>query len=237
MPAPHTPWLPTPAYKGKTQVGDYGDYVAMVDDAVGEILKTVEKMGFSKNTIIIFTSDNGPYWRENFVKQYNHASAGVFRGMKGDAFEGGHRVPFIVKYPNHVKPGSESKATTTLANLFSTAEDIIGIHSNKNKPEDSYSILPILLGKSSVVENQPAIVNISSIGFYSIRKGPWKLITKLGSGGFTVPKEITPKAGEPIGQLYNLDSDIHEDNNLYQQYPEKVKELTELLEKIKNLKK
>jgi len=237
MPAPHTPWMPTPAYKGKTQVGDYGDYVAMVDDAVGEILKTVEKMGFSKNTIIIFTSDNGPYWRENFVKQYNHASAGVFRGMKGDAFEGGHRVPFIVKYPNHVKPGSESKATTSLANLFSTAEDIIGIHSNKNKPEDSYSILPILLGKSSVVENQPAIVNISSIGFYSIRKGPWKLINKLGSGGFTVPKEITPKAGEPIGQLYNLDSDIHEDNNLYQQYPEKVKELTELLEKIKNLKK
>ena len=157
--------------------------------------------------------------------------------VEGDAFEGGHRVPFIIRYPNHVKPGTTSNATTTLANLLATTADIVGIYSQKYKPEDSYSILPILLGKSTLVENQPAIVNISSIGFYSIRKGPWKLVTKLGSGGFTAPKEISPKAGEPIGQLYNLDTDIHEDNNLYQQYPEKVKELTELLEKIKNLKK
>lgn len=237
MPAPHTPWLPTPAYKSKSVVGDYGDYVKMVDDAVGEILKTVENMGFSKNTIIVFSSDNGPYWRDNFVKQYNHASAGVFRGMKGDAFEGGHRVPFIVKYPNHVKPGSVSNVTTTLANLMATCADIVGNHSEKYIPEDSYSILPILLGKSTTIDRQPAIVNISSIGFYSIRKGPWKLITKMGSGGFTAPKEITPKGDEPIGQLYNLETDIHEDVNLYKQNPEKVKELTELLEKIKKFKK
>ena len=237
MPAPHTPWLPTPAYKGKSVVGDYGDYVKMVDDAVGEVLKKVEKMGFSKNTIIIFTSDNGPYWRDNFVQQFQHASAGVFRGMKGDAFEGGHRVPFIVKYPNHVQPGSVSNATTTLANLMATCTDIVGIHSEKYIPEDSYSILPILLGKSTTIDHQPAIINISSIGFYSIRKGPWKLITKMGSGGFTAPKEITPKGDEPIGQLYNLDNDIHEDVNLYKQLPEKVKELTELLEKIKSYKK
>ena len=214
MPAPHTPWMPTPAYKGKSKVGDYGDYVNMVDDAVGEILAKVEKMGFSKNTIIVFTSDNGPYWRENFVKQYNHASAGIFRGMKGDAFEGGHRVPFIIKYPNHVKPGSESNATTTLANLFATTEDIIGLQPHNYKPEDSYSILPILLGKDSVVVNQPAIVNISSIGFYSIRKGPWKLITKLGSGGFSAPKEINPKSGDPIDQLLDVEMDPLQEDQL-----------------------
>jgi hypothetical protein len=94
-----------------------------------------------------------------------------------------------------------------------------------------------LLGKSTGIEEQPAIVNISSKGILDIRKGPWKLITKLGSGGFTVPAEITPKPGEPIGQLYNLDTDVHEDHNLYNENPEKVKELSYLLEAIQKAKK
>ncbi len=237
MPAPHTPWLPKPGYVGKSKAGEYGDYVVEVDDAVGQVLHVLDSMGLSKNTIVIFASDNGPYWRENFVAQFNHKSAGEFRGMKGDAYEGGHRVPFIVRYPGKVKAGSISDATTTLANLLATCADLLGDHSEKYQTEDSYSILPILTGKATTVAEQPAIINISSKGFYDIRKGSWKLITKIGSGGFTAPVEIKPKPGEPIGQLYNLATDIHEDNNLYNQNPQKVKELSDLLNKIIAAKK
>ena len=237
MPAPHTPWLPTPGFAGKSNAGEYGDYVQMVDDAVGKVLHALDSLGLSENSMVVFTSDNGPYWRENFVQKYNHHAAGEFRGMKGDAFEGGHRVPLIVRYPGKVKEGTVSNVPTTLANFMSTCAELLGNHSSKFKTEDSYSILPVLTGKATEIANQPAIVNISSKGTFDIRKGPWKLITKLGSGGFTVPVEIQPKAGEPAGQLYNLDNDIHEDHNLYSQFPEKVKELTDLLDKIKGAKK
>ncbi|MCW3091685.1 MAG: sulfatase [Ferruginibacter sp.] len=233
MPAPHTPWVPGAAYRGKSLAGEYGDYIQELDDAVGRVLRVLDSMGFSKNTVVVFTSDNGPYWRDNFVQMYNHNAAGEYRGMKGDAFEGGHRVPFIVRYPGNVKPNAVSNVTTTLANLMATCADLTGNHSTVFDTEDSYSILPVLLGKSTQIAEQPAIVNISSKGFYDIRKGPWKLITNLGSGGFTVPVNIEPAMGQPAGQLYNLETDIHEDNNLYSQHPEKVKELTELLEKIK----
>jgi len=237
IPAPHTPWLPTAGFIGKSQAGEYGDYVQMVDDAVGKVLHALDSLGLSENTLVVFTSDNGPYWRENFVQKYNHHAAGEFRGMKGDAFEGGHRVPLIVRYPGKVKPGTISNATTTLANLMSTCADLTGNHSAKFETVDSYSILPVLTGKATQVANQPAVVHISSKGLLAIRKGPWKLIMGLGSGGFTVPAQIKPTPGEAIGQLYNLDNDIHEDHNLYSQFPEKVKELTTLLEKIKNAKK
>lgn len=233
MPAPHTPWVPGKEFAGKSKAGEYGDYVQEVDDAVGKILKTLDSLGMSDNTLVVFSSDNGPYWRENFVQEFHHKAAGVFRGMKGDAFEGGHRVPFMVRYPGKVKPGSVSDASTTLANLMATCSELIGNPSAKFETEDSYSILPVLLGKATSVKEQPAIVNISSKGLYDIRKGNWKLILGLGSGGFSVPSEIKPKPGEPIGQLYDLDKDVSETTNLYATHPEKVKELTDLLYKIK----
>ncbi len=237
MPAPHTPWVPGENYRGKSQAGEYGDYVQQVDDAVGMVLRTLDSMGLSENTIVIFSSDNGPYWRQNFVDMFHHKAAGEFRGMKGDAYEGGHRVPFIVRYPGKVKAGTISRATTTLANLMATCADLIGRHAAAFETEDSYSIWPILTGKSEAIAEQPAVVNISSRGTYSIRRGDWKLITRLGSGGFTVPFAEEPVPGGPGGQLYNLATDIHEDNNLYNQYPRKVKELNALLEKIQNAKK
>ena len=236
MPAPHTPWVPTKEYAGKSKAGEYGDYVQMVDDAVGKVLRTLDSLGLSNNTLVIFTSDNGPYWRENFIQQFNHKAAGSFRGMKGDAFEGGHRVPFILRYPGTIKAGTVSEATTTLANLMATCSELLGNHSSQFETEDSYSILPILTGKTKELADQPAVVHFSSKGFYAIRKGSWKLITNLGSGGMTSPAEIKPKQGEPVGQLFNLATDIHEDNNLYNQNPEKVKELTDILEKIKKTK-
>ncbi|GAB3954063.1 sulfatase-like hydrolase/transferase [Spirosoma harenae] len=234
--APHTPWMPKPTYKGTSKAGEYGDFVQQVDQAVGDILKTLDETGLSKNTIVLFASDNGPYWRENFVRQFNHKAAGEFRGMKGDAFEGGHRIPFIVRWPTKVKPGSVSDATTTLANLMATCKEIIGEKDGSFTPEDSYSILPVLLGKTKLVANQPAVVHSSSIGYFAVRKGEWKLIEGLGSGGFTEPKNVKPNVGEPIGQLYNLATDPSETKNLYAERPEKVKELTDLLTAIKQAK-
>ncbi|RRB07488.1 sulfatase family protein [Larkinella rosea] len=231
--APHTPWVPTKNYTGKSKAGEYGDFVQQVDAAVGEVLRTLSETGLAGNTIVIFASDNGPYWRENFVKQFNHKAAGEFRGMKGDAFEGGHRIPFIVRWPGNVKPGSTSAATTTLTNLMATCQEILGQKAPTPSPEDSYSILPVLLGKSRQVTGQPAVVHSSSIGYFAIRKGDWKLIEGLGSGGFTEPKEVKPQAGQPTGQLYNLAADVAETRDLYSQQPEKVKELTELLTKIR----
>lgn len=235
--APHTPWVPKKEYSGKSKAGEYGDFVQQVDAAVGEVLKTLEASGLAENTIVIFASDNGPYWRQNFVKQFDHASAGEFRGMKGDAFEGGHRIPFLVRWPNKVKPNTISNATTTLANLLSTCAEIVGTKDAKYNPEDSYSILPVLLGKTKQVPNQPAVVHSSSIGYFAIRKGDWKLIEGLGSGGFTEPRELKPKVGEAPGQLYNLATDIAETNNVYEQNPDKVRELTQLLTEIRQSKK
>jgi len=236
MPAPHTPWLPTAGFIGRSNAGEYGDFVQMVDDAVGKLLHSIDSLGLSENTMVVFTSDNGPYWRDNFVKQFNHHAAGEFRGMKGDAFEGGHRVPLIVRYPKKVKAGSVSNVTTSLANFMATCSELVGEKSDKFKTGDSYSVLPNLESTISKSAEQHPIVVISSKGLFAIRKGPWKLITGLGSGGFTDPSEVKPKPGQAVGQLYNLEEDIHEDNNLYQKYPEKVKELSALLATIKKQK-
>jgi arylsulfatase A-like enzyme len=237
LPAPHTPWMPGPGYTGKSGAGEYGDYVQEVDAAVGKVLHTLDSMGLSRTTLVVFASDNGPYWRQNFVEQFHHKAAGPWRGMKGDVWEGGHRVPFIVRWPGKVRPGSVSEATTTLGNWMATCAEIVGNHRSRFEAQDSYSILPVLTGRSKVVTDQPAVVNISSTGHFDIRKGPWKLIEKLGSGGMSDPKEVTPKPGEAPGQLYDLESDPHEDNNLYGSHPEKVKELEELLKRIQEGKK
>ena len=235
MPAPHTPWMPIAPWKGRSAVGEYGDFTEQVDASVGAILHTLDSMGFSKNTIVIFTSDNGPYWRSDYIAKYNHRSAGPWRGMKGDAFEGGHRIPFIVSWPGKVKPGSVSHATTTLANLMATAAEITGVKFKyMDHPVDSHSILPVLTGQSEQVPFQTGVVHSSSVGFFAVRKGDWKLIEGLGSGGFTTPKQIKPNPGGPDGQLFNLKEDPAEEKDLFLTHPEKVKELRQELKKIKN---
>ncbi len=235
--APHTPWVPEKSYQGKSKVGEYGDFVQQVDASVGEIIKTLKAKKLDQNTIVILASDNGPYWRQNFVETFNHKAAGELRGMKADIFEAGHRIPFIVKWPGKVKPNSVSSATTCLTNLMATCTDILKNSDPKYLTEDSYSILPVLVGKSQKVTNQQAIVHSSSMGFYAIRKGDWKLIEGLGSGGFTEPKEIKPLNSQANGQLFNIAEDIAEKNDVFTRNPAKVKELHDMLEDIKMTKR
>lgn len=235
MPAPHTPWLPTAEFEGKSGAGDYGDFVTMTDDMVGQLLKAVKEAGIEENTIIILTSDNGPYWQSRMIAKYDHRAAGNFRGMKSDAWDGGHRIPFIVKWPGHIEAGSVSNALTVLTNLMATVAEIAGVDANQLPGDDSHSILPVLLGQTSDVPNQKAIVQHSGRGHFAIRTGEWKLIQGKGSGGFsTTPAEEALMIED--GQLYNMNDDPSETINLFANRKDVVQDLSILLEEIKKQK-
>jgi arylsulfatase A len=220
--APHSPWVPKKEYDGSSGAGQYGDFVQMVDAQVGNFLKGLEELGITDNTIVIFTSDNGPFWKPDYIERFDHRAASMYRGMKADTYEGGHRIPFIVRWPGKVEAGSSSNYKTTLTNLIATSAEIVGVNLNGNTGEDSQSILPILLNDEKNVEVEIPIIHHSSKGHFAIRKGDWKLIEKRGSGGFSIPVTIEPKEGEPIGQLYNLATDPSEKNNIYNENPKVV---------------
>jgi len=230
--APHTPWVPTDDYAGKSGAGTYGDFVSMVDDAVGRVLSALDSLGLEENTLVIFASDNGPFWRPAFIERFGHRAAGQWRGMKADIYEGGHRVPLIMRWPGKVRAGVVSEAPTTLANLAATCSGLLGIPLQDSVARDSYSILPVLMQQSDTVPGQQAIIHHSSMGHFAIRQGQWKLIEQLGSGGFTEPSKQQPAEGEPAGQLYNLAEDPGETNNLFAAHPGKVKALHELLRSL-----
>jgi len=232
--APHSPWVPKPNYDGSSGAGQYGDFVQMVDDQVGDFLKSLEETGISDNTIVIFTSDNGPFWKPDFIERFDHRAASIYRGMKADAYEGGHRVPFIVRWPGKIEAGSKSNFKTTLTNLMATCAEVLGVKLDEHLAEDSQSILPVLLNDKKNVEKEIPIIHHSSRGHFAIRKGDWKLIEKRGSGGFSTPVVVEPQEGEPEGQLYNLGEDPSETMNLYNEKPELVKELLAELDRIRN---
>lgn len=233
MPSPHTPWLPSKEFIGKSKAGAYGDYVMEVDAMVKRVLDAIEESGKASNTIVIFTSDNGPYWRPQYVEKYNHHAAYIFRGMKADAWEGGHRVPFIVRWPGHIKQNTVSSITTTLANLTATCAELVGGDLQAKSALDSYSILPVLLQRPDSLSAQRTIINESSHGLFAVRQGDWKLIEGLGSGGFSKPVTEQAKPEEAKGQLYNIRSDPSETKNLYLEDPKRVEELSHVMDSIR----
>lgn len=232
--APHTPWLPLDQFKGKSRTGSYGDFVLQVDDSIGQVLKVLEKHDLEKNTLVVITSDNGPMWYPQDVKKYSHRSAGPYRGMKGDAWEGGHRVPFFVRWPGHVPEGKETSQLHCHADLYLTCSAAAGINPPEELDVDSRNMLDVWLGHPVTKPIREEFVSQSSGKILSIQKGDWKLIPILGSGGFTKPSMINPEKGEPVGQLYNLAEDPSEGKNLYSSNPEVVKELTASLNRITN---
>jgi arylsulfatase A-like enzyme len=231
--APHTPWLPTPAFRGKAAAGEYGDFVAMVDDAVGQVLRAIDRGRLAGDTLLVMTSDNGAHWLPEEIAQWGHRANDGLRGQKADIWDGGHRIPFIARWPGHIQPGTTSAEVTCLTDLMATAAEITGYKLPQDAAEDSYSMLPALLGRKLAQPIREAIVYHSSQGHFSIRQGAWKLNIGRGSGGFTPPVEYTPKAGEPAGELFNMADDFAETTNLYDKRPEIVARLTALLEKYK----
>ena len=235
-PAPHTPWLPFSQYIGKSGAGMYGDFLMMVDDNIGRVVSALDEAGMAKDTLLVFSSDNGPVWYEEDVERFSHDSSGGLRGMKSDAWECGHRMPFIVRWPGKVKQGSVSRQMIGFTDVLATFAGAIGAELPSNAGPDSFDFSPVLLGKQK--ESDPvreSLVVFSGGGTPTIRSGPWKLIEGLGSGGFSKPRKVTPASGGPIGQLYHLDNDLGETRNLYQERPEVVARLKKELARIRSV--
>jgi len=231
--APHTPILPTDEFKGKSGLGVYGDFVQQCDWTVGQVIQALKRNNRLENTLFIFTSDNGCSPMANFknLAEQGHNPNYQFRGHKADIFEGGHRIPFIVSWPDKIKAESKNDATVCLTDLLATVTDICETTLPENAGEDSYSIFP---GLTQSTDNplREATVHHSVNGAFSIRQGKWKLELCPGSGGWSYPVPQKAMAlGLPMVQLYDLNRDISEQKNLQGQYPEVVHRLTSLLEK------
>ncbi|MHC4944585.1 MAG: sulfatase family protein [Planctomycetota bacterium] len=237
--APHTPIAPTEEFIGKSEAGRYGDFVTQLDGTVGQVMKALKRSDLEGNTLVLFASDNGSaaYDGEDYggepgsLGRYGHDANGPLRGLKADIWEGGHRIPFIARWPKKIGPGTTSDGTICLVDIMATVAAIVGADLPEDSAEDSYNILPALLGQKLDEPIREATVLHSGFGMMAIRRGKWKLILGRGSGGVTQPRHYKPKKGESKGQLYDMEKDISETTNLYQQEPALVEDLTKLLER------
>ncbi len=233
-PAPHTPWLPSPKFRGRSAASMYGDFAVMVDAMIGRVLKSIDDHDMADNTLLVFTSDNGPVWYESDVQRFGHDASGGLRGMKADAWECGHRMPFLVRWPVQVKAASVTDQTICFTDLLATFASVVDAELLAGVGPDSFDISGVLWGTQP--EEKPvrdALVIRSGGGMMTIRVGDWKLITGLGSGGFSQPRRIKPGPGDPPGQLYNLAVDLSETNNLYADEPAIVQKLLAQLKKVR----
>lgn len=230
---PHTPWLPTDAFKGRAQAGPYGDFVAQTDDTVGQVMAAVKRAGIERNTLFILTSDNGAHWTPDEIAKHNHRANGNVRGQKADIYEGGHHIPFLARWPGKVKAGSVNAQLGCLTDLMATAAELAGATVPRDAAEDSFSLAPALLGSKPRTPVRDAVVHHSAQGLFAIRQGEWKLALGRGSWGFSSPQKITPQAGEPEGELYNLTQDPLETSNRYLQEPQVVQKLMAMLDRYK----
>ncbi len=227
---PHTPVAPSKDWAGTSKLNAYADFVMETDAAVGAVLTALKKHGFEDNTLVIFTSDNGCSPQADFpaLLKLGHNPNHVFRGNKADIYEGGHRVPFIVRWPGKVKAGTESKALAIHTDIFATCADAIGAKPPDAAAEDSVSLLPALgLGNGPV---RKGLVVHSAQGFFGVREGNWKLCLCPGSGGWSDPKPGKEPADAPAIQLFDLTADIGERTNLQGKHPEVVERLTKQLQ-------
>ncbi len=224
---PHTPWVPVAGFRGRSKAGDYGDFVAQVDDSVGQVLAALDRHRLASNSLVILTSDNGAHWTTDDIEHHAHRSNLEYRGMKADIWEAGHRIPFLARWPGRIPAGRTTGALASLTDLMATAAAVVGVSLPETAGEDSFNLLPALLGEKHA---RDAIVHHSSQGLFAIREGDWKLELGRGSGGFSEPRQYAPKPGEPAGELYNLRDDPFERNNLYDREPDRVRGLRQLLE-------
>ncbi len=231
--APHTPIAPRPSWLGQSRLNPYADFVMQVDAAVGEVLAALEANHLADQTLVLFASDNGcsPEAKFDELRAQGHDPSAGFRGHKADIFEGGHRIPFLVRWPGVVSPHSRSEQTICLTDLMATCAAIIGERLPNDAGEDSVSLLPALRGEARGPLRQ-AVVHHSINGSFAIRSGDWKLCLCPDSGGWSSPRPRSKEAaGLPAVQLYNLATDRSERHNVQDQHPEVVDRLTRLLEK------
>jgi arylsulfatase A-like enzyme len=242
--APHKPVLPHPRFRGQTELGPYGDFVHQVDATVGAVLQALEESGAADNTLVVYTSDNGSFMYELKEGAEDHVSSqkvqgfaashhranGLFRGTKADVWEAGHRVPFFVRWPGQVKPGSRCEKTVCLTDLFATTAELVGAPLPKNAGPDSFSLAPLFSGGDWSTPRAP-VIHHSAAGMFAIRDGKWKLVLGNGSGGREAPK------GQPFAEpyaLFDLSVDPAEQNNVFDDHPDVAARLEAACLKIRD---
>ena len=242
--AVHLPSFPADAFKGKTKAGPHGDFIFQLDHVVGELLKALERHAFADNTLVIFTSDNGPEVPTVLAMRHDHKHDGArpWRGVKRDQWEGGHRVPFIARWPGRIKANSRSEQTLCLTDMMATCAALTGAKIRPQDAEDSVNMLPALLAEDEGKPIRQYTLHQTMSLALAIRRGSWKYLDHKGSGGNNYSRPGTwgmkqyalpEKAPDAPGQLYNLQSDPGETTNLYFKNPEIVRELKGKLEEFK----
>jgi arylsulfatase A-like enzyme len=227
----HAPQAPHPRFKGAGRCGTRGEALAELDDTVGQVLATLDRLGLAGKTLVVFTSDNGGVDEDGYESIINpaHRCNGALRGSKGTQFEGGHRVPFIARWPGRIEPGSENGELIALTDMCATFAALTGVDLPADAALDSMNVLPALLGQSHPQAARETFIahGAGTHGPFSIRQGPWKLVQSPGGGiGFT-PNARERPARAPL--LFNLDEDLGESKDLAAKHPEKVEELMKLL--------
>lgn len=233
LPSPHTPLAAGKAFQGKSGMGHYADYMMETDWLLGQVMEMLEQEGIAGNTLVIFTSDNGyaPYAEYEQLRSFSHEPSYIYRGAKADIYEGGHRVPFLVKWPGKVKPNTVSNATICQVDLMATCAAILERPVPAGAGPDSYSLLPLLLQKDGY--QRSATVHHSIDGNFALREGNWKLALCPGSGGWSTPRNKAAREQHlPEIQLFDLQADPGEKNNVQAAHPEVVKKLLATLEAL-----
>jgi arylsulfatase A-like enzyme len=233
--SPHLPLVPNAAFRGASDAGLYGDFVVEWDDAVGQVLAALDEHGFGDDTLVIVTSDNGAELGSGQA-DFGHRSNGPWRGQKADVWDGGHRIPFLARWPGVVPAGSVCGQTTCLTDLLATCADVVGATLPGQDGPDSVSILPALRGERSAPSDPPlreATVHHAFDGMFAVRQGPWKLVLGHGSGGFTRPRREDPGPGAPPGRLHHLGDDPAEATDYWTERPDVVATLSALLERYR----
>ncbi|HKK63884.1 MAG TPA: sulfatase-like hydrolase/transferase, partial [Bacteroidales bacterium] len=230
--SPHSPVVPTEEWQGKSGLNDHADFVMQTDHTVGKILEAIDNTGIIGNTMVVFTSDNGtsgPTSNIEELEEMGHYPSWVLRGSKADIWDGGHRVPFLVRWPDITKAGSRSGELICHTDFMPSIAKIIEYTLPADAVVDGVSFKPVLSG-NGLDRNRPEIVHHSYFGKFAIRSEKWKLVLCPGSGGWTDPRdEKARELGFPEIQLYNMETDIEEQNNLQGQHPEIVEKLTKTL--------
>lgn len=241
MQAVHLPSFPANQFKGKTESGPHGDFIFELDFIVGELMKKLDQLGIADNTIVMFSSDNGPEVPTIYHMRHdhNHDGARPWRGVKRDNWEGGHRVPFLARWPGKITRSSSSDEIISLTDVMATIAEVVRFQLPVDAAEDSFSILPTLLGSQASQPIRPYLLQQGFGGkrYLAIRKGKWKFLDHKGSGGnnyqtHRMLKEyaLPDTAPNAPGQLFDLEADPGEQNNLSAKHPEVAKELKTLLQ-------
>jgi arylsulfatase A len=238
LPSPHAPIIPNDAFDGKSKAGSYGDFVAETDDTCGRLLSALRETGQDTNTIVIFTSDNGPeiyaYARD---ARFDHWSAGPFRGLKRDVYDGGHHVPLVIRWPEVTKPGTVSDALISQVDLMATFAAMVKFDLPRNAAEDSFNFLPYLK-RESTTPPRTLMVHNTYAKQYAVRHGDWLLVDHQTGYQRMPPKAWVEKHQQPpdddqLVELYNMKEDPGQRYNLAAEHPERIKELQALLRKLR----